>query len=73
MISDACLLHQDLIGLTASIKAFTIRFTFERPSIVKPDELTEKITDGIVISDLGSLARSVFFETCLARLNAVAR
>jgi len=73
MISDACLLHQDLIGLTASIKAFTIRFTFERPSIVKPDELTEKITDGIVISDLGSLARPVFFETCLARLNAVAR
>lgn len=72
MISDACLLHQDLIGLTGSIKAFTIRFTFERPSIVKPDELTEKITDGIV-SDLGSLARPVFFETCLARLNAVAR
>jgi hypothetical protein len=72
IISDACLLHQDLVGLTPSIKAFTIRYSFER-GIVKPQELTKKITDGIVISDLGSLSRPVFFETCLARLNAVAR
>jgi hypothetical protein len=72
IISDACLLHQDLIGLTPSIKAFSIRFSFERPRIVKPEELTEKITNGIVINDLGSLTRPVFFETCLTRLNATA-
>jgi hypothetical protein len=72
IISDACLLHQDLIGLTSSIKAFTIRFSFERPRIVKPEELSEKITDGIVTNDLGSLARPAFFEMCLGRLNAAA-
>ncbi len=71
IISDACLLHQDLIGLTPSIKAFTIRYSFER-GIVKPHELSKKITEGIVIRDLGSLSRPVFFETCLAGLNAAA-
>jgi hypothetical protein len=71
IIADACLLHQDLIGLTSHIRAFTIRLSFERPGIMKPEELTEKITQGIVISDLGALDRPAFFQAVMTRLAAV--
>jgi hypothetical protein len=67
IIADASLLHQDLYGLTPFIRAFTIRLSFEQPGCFKPDELTEKITQGIQINDLGLLSRPAFLDTVLAR------
>jgi hypothetical protein len=67
IIADAALLHQDLYGLTPFIRAFTIRLSFEQPGISQPHELTEQITQGIRIDDLGSLMRPAFLETVLAR------
>ena len=68
LIADASLLHQDLYGLTMLIRAFTIRLSFEQPAIFQPHELTEQITQGIHLDDLGSLDRPGFFVAALARL-----
>jgi len=67
IIADAALLHQDLYGLTPFIRAFTIRLSFEQPGIFKPHELSEKITQGIRIDDLGSFNRPTFLDTVFAR------
>jgi hypothetical protein len=68
LISDAALLHQDLYGLTALIRAFTIRLSFEQPGIFQPQELTAQITQGIRLDDLADLDRPAFFSTVLNRL-----
>jgi hypothetical protein len=70
IISDAVLLHQDLYGLTPFIRAFTIRASFELPGFFAPHELSEKITCGIRIDDLGSLDRTTFLRVVLARFAA---
>jgi hypothetical protein len=70
IIADAVILHQDLFGLTPYLRAFTIRLSFERPTIFSPDQLTKKVTQGIRISDLGNLDRPSFFRVVLGRLNA---
>src|SRR6266478_679966 len=67
IIADAALLHQDLYGLTPFIRAFTIRLSFEQPGIFETHELSEKITQGIRIDDLGSLDRPAFLDTVFAR------
>jgi len=71
IIADACLLHQDLFGLTPGIRAFTIRLSFERPPILAPRELSAKITQGIHIADLEGLSRPAFLRTVLSRLPPV--
>jgi len=68
LIADAALLHQDLYGLTPLIRAFTIRLSFENPDIFQPHELTEQITQGIRLDDLGALDRPGFFAAVLNRL-----
>jgi hypothetical protein len=68
LIADAAQLHQDLYGLTPSIRGFWIRLAFEKPSIHRPDELSERITQGIRVDDLGPLDRPTFFTTVLTRL-----
>jgi len=70
ILADACLLHQNLFGLTPGIRAFTIRLSFERPAICAPHELSEKITQGIFIGDLEGLIRPAFLEVVLSRLPA---
>jgi hypothetical protein len=62
IIGDAALLHQDLYGLTPLIRAFTIRLSFET-DILAPNELSEKITQGIRISDLGRFDRPSSLES----------
>jgi hypothetical protein len=71
IIADASLLHQDLYGLTPFIRAFTIRFSFEQPGYFQPHELTDKITHGIQINDLGSLSRPGFLQIVLTRFTSV--
>jgi hypothetical protein len=74
ILADACLLHQDLFGLTSFIRAFTIRLSFEKPDIFLPGELSEKITQRILTRDLGGVSRTVFFDLVLRRLaNAAVR
>ena len=68
IIGDAAMLHQDLWGLTSLIRAFMIRQAFERPEILTPHELSQKVTQGIRIDDLGDLNRTVFLEVVLRRL-----
>jgi hypothetical protein len=50
------------------IRAFTIRLSFEQPGIFRPHELTEQITQGIRLDDLGALDRAAFFTVVLNRL-----
>jgi hypothetical protein len=71
ILGDACLLHQDLYGLTGFIRAFTIRLCFEDPPMCAPADLTHKITHGIRMDDLAGLNRPEFLDTVLARLRAV--
>ncbi len=71
IIADASLLHQDLYGLTPFIRAFTIRLSFEHPWIFEPHDLSEEITQGIRIDDLGSLNRPAFLETVFARFASI--
>jgi hypothetical protein len=71
ILMDAVLLHQDLYGLTPGIRAFTIRLGFEHPGVLAPHELSEKVTQGIRVGDLGGLDRPTFLNVVLARLAAV--
>jgi hypothetical protein len=68
ILGDAALLHQDLWGLTFLLRAFTIRLALERPTIFTPDELSQSVTKGIRIDDLGSLSRPAFLQVVLQRL-----
>lgn len=71
ILADATLLHQDLFGLTPGIRAFTIRLSFERPLVLAPHELSEKVTQGIYIGDLEGLSRPAFLRIVLSRLPPV--
>ncbi len=71
ILADACLLHQDLYGLTPGIRAFTIRIGIEHPGLFAPTELSHKVTHGIRVDDLESLDRPTFLNVVLARLAEV--
>ena len=72
IITTAILHYQDVYHtLTPFMRAFSIRFSFERPTVYGPDKLTKKVTQGIKIDDLGGRDRPAFLDVVLRRFGVL--
>lgn len=72
IITSAILHYQNVYHtLTPFMRAFLIRFSFERPTVYDPDELSEKVTHGIKIDDLRRLDRPAFLDVVLRRFGVL--